>query len=173
MLFIEGLQDRLNRLVHSFQSATLKDAIDVTLRLDTSPTYPSYKRPFRDSQLPQKINTSQLRDGQSARPPRMDPETQNDLRRKKQCFSCKEPWEPGHHCMGKGKIHLIEVTSELGDEDVLDTDVEDSTEDVEQVQTQLELDTPEPMASAKVAMAILSNNPKFHAFWLKGTLKDK
>lgn len=33
--------------------------------------------------------------------------------------------------MGKGKVHLIEVTSELGDEEVLDTDIEDDTEDVE------------------------------------------
>ena len=118
MLFIEGLQDRLKGLVRAFQPATLKDAIDVTLRLDITPTYPSDKRPFRDSQPPQKANTSQLRDGQSTRPPRMDPETQNDLRRKKLCFSCKEPWEPGHRCVGKGKVHLIEVTFELGDEDV-------------------------------------------------------
>ena len=40
MLFIEGLQDRLKGLVRAFQPATLKDAIDVTLRLDTTPIYP-------------------------------------------------------------------------------------------------------------------------------------
>ena len=173
MLFIEGLQDRLKGLVRAFQSATLKDAIDVTLRLDTTPTYPLHKRPFKDSRHPQKANTSQLRDGQSARPPRMDPETWNDLRRKKLCFSCKVLWEPGHCCMGKGKVHLIEVTFELGDEKVPDTDIEDSIEDVEQVQTHLELDTSEPLASAQVAMATLSSYPKFHAFRLKGTLKGK
>lgn len=38
MLFIEGLQDKLKGLVRAFQPATLKDAIDVTLRLDTTPT---------------------------------------------------------------------------------------------------------------------------------------
>ncbi|XP_059078144.1 uncharacterized protein LOC131876700 [Cryptomeria japonica] len=75
--------------------------------------------------------------------------------------------------MGKGKVHLIEVTSELGDEEVPDTDTEDSMEDVEQVQTQLELDTPEPLATTKVTMATLSSYPKFHAFRLKGTLKGK
>ena len=32
MLFIEGLQDMLKGLVRAFQLATLKDAIDVTLR---------------------------------------------------------------------------------------------------------------------------------------------
>ena len=52
MLFIEGLQDKVKGLVRAFQQATLKDAIDVTLRLDTTPTYPSDKRAFRDSRLP-------------------------------------------------------------------------------------------------------------------------
>jgi hypothetical protein len=29
--------------------------------------------------------------------------------RKKLCFSCRDPWVPGHRCMGKGEIHYIEV----------------------------------------------------------------
>ncbi|XP_059068173.1 uncharacterized protein LOC131858745 [Cryptomeria japonica] len=160
MLFIEGLQDRLKGLVRAFQPATLKEAIEVTLRLDTVPTsYQADKKPFRDSRPAQKANTSQNKEGTSAKTPWMNQETRNELRRKKLCFSCKEPWEPGHRCMG--------------DEEVLDTDIEDDTEDVEQVQTQLELDIPEPLASAKVAMATLSSYPKFHAFRLKGTLKGK
>jgi hypothetical protein len=36
---------------------------------------------------------------------RMDEQTRKELRRKKLCFSCKEPWESGHRCMGKGKVH--------------------------------------------------------------------
>jgi hypothetical protein len=28
--------------------------------------------------------------------------------RKKLCFNCKDPWVPGHKCMGKGEIHYIE-----------------------------------------------------------------
>jgi hypothetical protein len=47
----------------------------------------------------------------------MDEETQKDLRRKKLCFSCKEPWESGNRCMGKGKIHYIEVLSDKEDDD--------------------------------------------------------
>jgi hypothetical protein len=31
--------------------------------------------------------------------------------RKKLCFTCKDPWVPGHRCMGKGEIHYIEVAA--------------------------------------------------------------
>jgi hypothetical protein len=47
----------------------------------------------------------------------MDEETQRELRRKKLFFSCKEPWELGHRCMGKGKVHYIEVLSDEEDDD--------------------------------------------------------
>lgn len=30
---------------------------------------------------------------------------QREIRRNKLLFSCKDPWEPGHRCMGKGKVH--------------------------------------------------------------------
>jgi hypothetical protein len=42
----------------------------------------------------------------------MDEETQKELKRKKLCFSCKEPWELGHRCMGKQKVHYIEALSD-------------------------------------------------------------
>jgi hypothetical protein len=48
---------------------------------------------------------------------RLDDETRKELRRKKLCFSCKEPWEPGHRCMGKGKVHYIEVLSDSDGEE--------------------------------------------------------
>jgi hypothetical protein len=32
--------------------------------------------------------------------------------RKKLCFTCKDPWVPGHRCMGKGEIHYIEVAAD-------------------------------------------------------------
>jgi hypothetical protein len=38
---------------------------------------------------------------------KMDEETRRELRRKKLCFSCKEPWELGHRCMGNGKVHFV------------------------------------------------------------------
>ncbi len=132
MLFIEGLQNRLKGLVRAYKPTTLKDAIDVILRLDTTSTsYQMDKKSFRDSQPPQKANTSQNRGGPSTRPPKMKQEMRNDLRRRKLCFSYKEPWEPGHHCLGKDKVHLIEVTLEMGDEEISDIDIEDSLEEIE------------------------------------------
>jgi hypothetical protein len=35
--------------------------------------------------------------------------------RKKICFSCRDPWVPGHRCMGKGEIHYIEVAADSVD----------------------------------------------------------
>jgi hypothetical protein len=47
----------------------------------------------------------------------MDEETRRELRRKKLCFTCKDPWEPGHRCMGKGKAHYVEVISNEEDDE--------------------------------------------------------
>jgi hypothetical protein len=35
--------------------------------------------------------------------------------RKKILFSCRDPWVPGHKCMGKGEIHYIEVATDSVD----------------------------------------------------------
>jgi hypothetical protein len=48
---------------------------------------------------------------------KMDEATHNELRRKKLCFNCKDPWELGHICMGKGKAHYIEVLSDSEEEE--------------------------------------------------------
>ena len=42
----------------------------------------------------------------------LDDDTRKDLRRKKLCFTCQEPWVPGHRCVGKAKDHYIEVYSD-------------------------------------------------------------
>lgn len=47
----------------------------------------------------------------------LDDEAHNKLRRKKLCFNCKYPWELGHMCMGKGKVHCIEVISSSDEEE--------------------------------------------------------
>ena len=47
----------------------------------------------------------------------MDNNTQQDLRRKKLCFNCHEPWVPGHRCSGKGKAYYIEAYSDNGEDD--------------------------------------------------------
>jgi hypothetical protein len=43
---------------------------------------------------------------------KLDDETRQELMRKKLCFSCRDPWVPGHRCMGKGEIHYIEVAAD-------------------------------------------------------------
>jgi hypothetical protein len=42
----------------------------------------------------------------------MDETTRRELRRKKLCYTCKEPWDPTHKCMGKCKAHYIDVISD-------------------------------------------------------------
>jgi hypothetical protein len=43
---------------------------------------------------------------------RMERNTRRELRRKKLCYTCKEPWNPSHKCMGHGQVHYIAVTSD-------------------------------------------------------------
>jgi hypothetical protein len=42
---------------------------------------------------------------------RLDENIIRELRRKPLCYTCKEPWDPSHKCMGRGQVHYIEVTS--------------------------------------------------------------
>jgi hypothetical protein len=42
----------------------------------------------------------------------LDDDTRQELMRKKRCFNCRDPWVPGHRCMGKGEIHYIEVATD-------------------------------------------------------------
>ena len=46
---------------------------------------------------------------------KLDDETKRELMRKKLCFNCRDPWVPGHRCMGKGEIHYIEVAADSVD----------------------------------------------------------
>ena len=48
----------------------------------------------------------------------------DELRRKKLCFSCQEPWAPSHKCV-KGKSHYIEVFSESDEEGVEEAEMGD------------------------------------------------
>ena len=47
----------------------------------------------------------------------------------------------------------------MGDEEIPNTNTENSPEEIEQEHLQLQLDTSKPLASVKVTMAILSNYP--------------
>jgi hypothetical protein len=46
---------------------------------------------------------------------KLDDETRREIMRKNLYFNCKDPWVPGHRCMGKGEIHYIEVETDNAD----------------------------------------------------------
>jgi hypothetical protein len=48
---------------------------------------------------------------------KVDENTKRELRRKQLCFTCKEPWNPTHKCMGRGQVHYNEVTSDNEEEE--------------------------------------------------------
>ena len=63
--------------------------------------------------------------------PKLDDDTRREFMRKKLCFSCKDPWVPGHRYMGKGQIHYIEVESSSEEEDEVTQASTDSDSETE------------------------------------------
>jgi hypothetical protein len=104
----------------------------------------------------------------------MDETTRRELRRKQLCFTCKEPWEPGHKCMGKGKAHYIEVISD-------DEDEEDFGHIQNMEANPLRIDATENeegegagfglTGDKKVTIASISGVPKFNTFRMRGVLQ--
>ena len=68
----------------------------------------------------------------------LDNDTRKDLRRKKLCFTCQEPWVLGHRCSGKAKSHYIEVYSDNEGEDY----EQETTEELRAAEESLQGDTP-------------------------------
>ena len=74
----------------------------------------------------------------------IDDDARRDLRKKRLCFTCQEPWAPGHRCAA-GKAHFIEVFSDdSGEED------EEEVGDSQMAQDQL---SPPPPGTGGVAFA--------------------
>jgi hypothetical protein len=100
---------------------------------------------------------------------RMDEPTRRELRRKQLCFTYKEPWDPTHKCMGKGKVHYIELISDdEGDEDfghIQNMEVETPG------QTEEEDASHGHAANEKVTIASISGVPKFNTFRMRGVLQ--
>jgi hypothetical protein len=61
----------------------------------------------------------------------LDDETRRDLMRKKLCFIYRDPWVPGHRCMGKGEIHYIEVAIDSVDSEEEEQDSRSTSSKVE------------------------------------------
>lgn len=108
MLFIEGLQDKFKGLVKILKPNTLDDVIKIAHDLDSpSSLLQPLKKTYRGS-----TSSQGNKNQQKPNPPRLDFETHNELKKKRLCFTYKEPWTPNHRCLGRGKIHYVEVLSE-------------------------------------------------------------
>ena len=90
----------------------------------------------------------------------MDDATREDLSRKKLCFSCQEPWVPGHRCAGKAKAHYIEVFS--------DSRVDEEEEEQGQEEDPPVTETEQTSMGKQGIIASLSGIPRFHTFRMRG-----
>ena len=91
---------------------------------------------------------------------KLDEETRSELRRKKLCFTCREPWVLGHRCLGKGQVHYIEVSSKSNSnehEEFHDTKEEEEEEKEKEI-------------SKGGTLAALSRVPRYHPFRIRGVL---
>jgi hypothetical protein len=108
MLFTEGLTEPLRGWVKAYRPPTLQDAILRTRDLaDSVPKTKTFSKPF----VPQRDRDRKPFQREWKGKEKLDDETRRELMRKKLFFSCRDPWVPGHRCMGKGEIHYIEVAT--------------------------------------------------------------
>ena len=91
----------------------------------------------------------------------LDDDTRKNLRRKKLCFTCQEPWVPGQRCSGKAKSHYIEVYLDSEGEDYK----QETTEELRAAEEEsLQGDTP------KGVIATLFRVPRFHNIKVRGVV---
>jgi hypothetical protein len=106
MFFTEGLMEPLKGWVKAFKPTSLQEAIWKTrdLGLAAKPKFIP-RSPFNSGGRDQMPPTNQGgRDpkGYDKGRGRIDDNTRRELRRKKIYFTCKEPWNSSHKCMGRG-----------------------------------------------------------------------
>jgi hypothetical protein len=70
---------------------------------------------------------------------KLDNETRREIMRKKLCFSCREPWVPGHRCMDKGEIHYITVATDNVDSEEEEEDSGSTSSEEESTPTEEQL----------------------------------
>jgi hypothetical protein len=116
MLFTEGLMEPLKGWVKAFKPTNLQEAIWKTRDLGPAAKPKFVPRPPLNSggrdQRPPMNQGGRDPKGLDRGRGRVDENTRRELRQKQLCFTCKEPWNPTHKCMGRGQVHYIEVTSD-------------------------------------------------------------
>ncbi|XP_059064617.1 uncharacterized protein LOC131856731 [Cryptomeria japonica] len=166
-LFLDGLEDPIKGLVKAFSPSTLQEAIKRSLQLETYMP----KKPVTNQKPPNLWQHKGNFQKKTFSPPpaknvtnttnkKVDEETKSELRRKKLCFTCREPWVPGHRCLGKGQVHYIEVA--------LDSDSDEhgefhDTKEEEEEEKEKEI-------SKGGTFAALSGVPRYHPFRIRGVL---
>jgi hypothetical protein len=111
MLFTEGLMEPLKGWVKAFKPTNLQDAIWRRRDLEPAARPKFIPRPplnagGRDQRPPMNQGGRDPRGFDRGRG-RVDKNTRRELRRKQLCFTCKEPWNSTHKCMGHGQVHYI------------------------------------------------------------------
>jgi hypothetical protein len=175
MLFTEGLMEPLKGWVKDFKPTNLQDAIWRTRDLGPTAKSKFIARPplntgRRDQRPPMNQGGRDPRGFDRGRG-RMDENTRRELRRKQLCYTCKEPWDPSHKCMGRGKAQYIEVTSDNGEDEDFDhlQNIEaDTTKTAEEEGTGYDMTTEE-----KATLASISGVPKYNTFRMRGVLQGQ
>ena len=104
----------------------------------------------------------------------MNDDARRELKKKRLCFTCQEPWAPGHRCAA-GKAHFIEVFSESSGEE----DEEDDVEAGDSHAAQDTLTPPPPAAGGAAfaptggALAALRGVPKYLTLRVRGTIRSQ
>jgi hypothetical protein len=101
MMYLKGLIELPQGWVKDFKPITLQDSIEHTKYLDGLASINKFTP--KPLVIPRGQDTRPVDKGKG----KLDETTRRELRRKQICFTCKEPWKPGHRCLGKGKNHYI------------------------------------------------------------------
>ena len=96
------------------------------------------------------------------------------MRKKRLCFTCQEPWAPGHRCAA-GKAHFIEVFSDDNDEE--DKEDDEEAGDSQMAQDQLPPSPPGKGGAAFAptggALAALRGVPKYLMLHVRGIVRGQ
>ena len=102
VLFMDGLRKPLRGSIKGFNPCTLNEAIKKVRDMAASSFKTQAVTPTPSPQEDKDKEPIQKK-------PQPDEDSLQELRRKKLCFTCKEPWGLGHRCLEKGKIQYIEM----------------------------------------------------------------
>jgi hypothetical protein len=175
MLFTEGLMEPLKGWVKAFKPTNLQDAIWRMRDLGPAAKPKFVPRPplntgGRDQRPPMNPGGRDPRGFDRGRG-RMDENTRRELRRKQLCYTCKEPWNPSHKCMGRGQVHYIEVTSDNEEDDDfshiqnMEADTTETTEE--------EATSHDSVTEERATLASISGVPKYNTFRMRGVLQGQ